>query len=58
MCGLPLTFFPGSAYLDGVPMLQYSVPVFKATIDDVQVCLRCPLNLLVSESTRVTDFDL
>jgi hypothetical protein len=33
-----LTFFLGSAYGDGIPMLQYSEPVVKAAIDDVKVC--------------------
>ena len=38
MCGLTLNlFFPGSAYVDGVPMLQYSVPVLKMAMDDVKV---------------------
>ena len=36
MRSLPLTFLV-SAYVDGVPMLQYSAPVLKATIDDVKV---------------------
>ena len=35
-----LTFFLGSSYVDGVPMLRYSVPVIKAAIDDVKVCHR------------------
>ena len=32
-----LTFCPGSAYLDGVPLLNYSVPVVKATLDALKV---------------------
>ncbi|KAF8259738.1 hypothetical protein EI94DRAFT_1812806 [Lactarius quietus] len=34
--GLPLNLFLVSAYLDGVPLLQYSVPVLKAIVDDVK----------------------
>jgi hypothetical protein len=30
-------FFLGSAYLDGVPLLQYSAPVVKATLDNLKV---------------------
>jgi hypothetical protein len=49
---LYLVFFIGSCYSDGVPMLHYSAPVIKATIDDVKVChcvvvtIFCPLGSL------------
>jgi len=51
-----LTFFLGRAYGGGVPLLRYSAPVVKATIDDVKVASSQSIGIL-SES-RVTDLDL